>query len=58
VLELLRRIGIDKDARAAVLDHEIAFEGFVHDGVIPRSVGRRMRVVKGFAPGPLRRPIA
>ena len=43
VLELLRRIGIDEDTRGAVLDHEVAFERLVHDGVIPRSVDRRVR---------------
>jgi len=43
VLELLRRIAIQKDTGVAVLDHDVAFEGLVHDRVIPRSVGRRVR---------------
>ena len=43
VLELLRRIAIYKDTGAAVLDHDVAFEGLVHDGVIPRSVDGRVR---------------
>jgi hypothetical protein len=43
VLELLRRIAIYKDTGAAVLDHDVAFEGLVHDGVSPRSVDGRVR---------------
>ena len=43
VLELLRRIAIYKDTGAAVLDHDVAFEGLVYDGVIPSSVDGRVR---------------
>lgn len=43
VLELLRGIAIYKDTGSPVLDHDVAFEGLVHDGVIPRSVDGRVR---------------
>ena len=43
VLELVSRIAIYKDTGTAVLDHDVAFEGLVHDGVIPRSVDGRVR---------------
>jgi hypothetical protein len=43
VLELLRRIAIYKDTGAAVLDHDVAIEGLMHDGVIPRAVDGRVR---------------
>ena len=43
VLELARDIGVEEDTRRAVLDHDVACHRFVHDGVIPRSVGRRRR---------------
>src|SRR5262249_37778149 len=40
VVEILRRVGIDKDACGAVFDHDVAFGRLVCDGVIPRAVGR------------------
>jgi hypothetical protein len=50
VLELLRRIAIYEDTGAAVLDHDVAFEGLVHDGVIPRAVDGRVRAGEILSP--------
>jgi hypothetical protein len=51
VLEFRRRIRIDEDTCAAVLDHEITFERLVPDGVIPRLVDGRMGAGRDPEPG-------